>query len=163
MSINRCMALLVNELRDDGIASPLHRSFTLAAVWDDLCRIAGEEPPAAVRALLEDVACCTRSTPGTPPPGSAGRHDLPRQGSEVTVNSVFAALVADLEAGDVPAPLSQLLTLGLVWADLCRLSNEATPAAVLALLDGAATETHQAGCSNTPVTVVVEELDTPVR
>ena len=163
MSINRCMALLVNELRDDGIASPLHRSFTLAAVWDDLCRIAGEEPPAAVRALLEDVAGRTQSTREPAPPGGAGRRELPRQGNGVTVNSVFAALVADLEAGDVPAPLSQLLTLGLVWADLCRLSNEAPPAAVLALLDGAATETYQVRCSDTPVTVVVEELGIPVR
>ena len=163
MSINRWMTLLVDELRDDGVPGPLHRSFTLAAVWDDLCQIAGEEPPAGVRALLEDVAGCTRPIPRPAPPGDAGRLEPPRQGNRMTVNSVFAALMADLEAGDVPTPLSQPLTLGLVWADLCRLTNEAPPRAVLALLDGAATERHQVGCSDTPVTVVVEELGTPVR
>ncbi len=39
--------------------APLAQSFTLAAVWADLARLAAEEPPAAVVALLdaeEDVA-----------------------------------------------------------------------------------------------------------
>jgi hypothetical protein len=51
--INRCMALLVEELRADGIAEPLAEEFTLGAVWDDLCRLSGETPPAAVRQMFE--------------------------------------------------------------------------------------------------------------
>ena len=136
--INRWMTLLVDELHDDGISGPLQQSFMLAAVWDDLCRIAGEAPPAGVRALLEDAAGRIRPIAGTTPPGGTGRPGPRRQGNGATVNSAFAALLADLEAGDVPAPLSQPFTLGLLWADLCRLTSEAPPAAILALLDGAA-------------------------
>ena len=54
--INQCMELLVEELRTDGVADPLAQGLLLAAVWDDLCRLAGEAVPADVRALLEDAA-----------------------------------------------------------------------------------------------------------
>jgi hypothetical protein len=54
-----------------------------------------------------------------------------------SVNALFAALVAELEE-DCPAPLSQRLTLGHVWIDLCRLAGETPPAHVLALLDESA-------------------------
>lgn len=49
--INRYMALLLEELAGEGIPDPLGEPFTLAALWDDLARLAGERPPAAVRRL----------------------------------------------------------------------------------------------------------------
>lgn len=51
------------------------------------------------------------------------------------INDLLAALVAELEAEGVPAPLGQPLTLAVVWADLCRLAGEEPPPAVRALLD----------------------------
>jgi hypothetical protein len=51
--INRLMTLLLEELRDGGIPDPLTGSFTFAAIWDDLARLAGETPPAAVRQRYE--------------------------------------------------------------------------------------------------------------
>lgn len=51
------------------------------------------------------------------------------------INDLMAALVAELEAGDIPDPLGQPLTLGIVWADLCRLAGEEPPPAVAAMLD----------------------------
>ena len=54
MSINRCMALLVEELATDGVPDPLTQSFPLSAIWDDLCRLAGERPPDQVRVLVGD-------------------------------------------------------------------------------------------------------------
>ena len=51
--INQYLTLLVNELRENDVPDPLAQSFTLAAIWDDLCRLAGETPPPAVRCLFE--------------------------------------------------------------------------------------------------------------
>ena len=50
---NQCMALLIEELAADGIPDPLSADVTLAAVWDDLARLAGERPPATVRRRFE--------------------------------------------------------------------------------------------------------------
>jgi hypothetical protein len=52
--IERHMTLLVEELREAGLADPLAETFTLAAVWDDLARLAGETPPPAVRRRFEE-------------------------------------------------------------------------------------------------------------
>ena len=52
--INRLMTLLLDELRAEGIPSPLTEQFTFAAMWDDLARLAGETPPIAVHRLYED-------------------------------------------------------------------------------------------------------------
>ncbi len=49
----RCQAALCAELAADGVPAPLAQPFTLAALWCDLCALAGEEPPAAVAALLD--------------------------------------------------------------------------------------------------------------
>ncbi len=46
--INRYMTLLTEELAADGIPDPLSQAFTLAVVWDDLCRLAGETAPTFV-------------------------------------------------------------------------------------------------------------------
>ena len=53
-TINGLLRQLLAELREEGIPDPLGESFTLAALWLDLCRLAGEEPPARVRQLLSE-------------------------------------------------------------------------------------------------------------
>jgi hypothetical protein len=54
--INRITTQLVDELRADDVADPLRERLLLAAIWDDLCRLAGEALPARVRLALEDSA-----------------------------------------------------------------------------------------------------------
>ncbi len=52
MSVNALLLALVAELRDEGVPNPLNERFTLAAIWADLARLAGETvPPAIVLAL----------------------------------------------------------------------------------------------------------------
>lgn len=53
--INRTMTQLVDELRADDVVDPLRERLLLAAIWDDLCRLAGETPPAHVLLSLEDA------------------------------------------------------------------------------------------------------------
>ena len=57
----------------------------------------------------------------------------------MTIDDAMRALVAELGAGGVPAPLTQLFTLATVWDDLARLAGEPTPPEVAALLDGRGT------------------------
>ncbi len=52
MTINDIMALLVAELAEAEIPLPLAQSFTLAAVWQDLARLAGEALPAEALAVV---------------------------------------------------------------------------------------------------------------
>lgn len=52
--IGRYLTLLVEELQAEGLADPLGQAFTLAALWDDLARLAGETPPPAVRRRFEE-------------------------------------------------------------------------------------------------------------
>ncbi len=53
-AINDLLRALVDELAADGVPAPLGQSFTLAAVWLDLCRLAGEPAPAEVLAVLDE-------------------------------------------------------------------------------------------------------------
>ena len=53
-TINGLMQMLVDELTAEGVPAPLEEAFTLAAVWLDLCRLAGEAPPAEVLAVLDE-------------------------------------------------------------------------------------------------------------
>ncbi|HEY8598509.1 MAG TPA: hypothetical protein VIL85_08770 [Thermomicrobiales bacterium] len=55
MTINEIMAALVAELTADGVPAPLQQSFTLAAVWQDLARLAGEPLPVEAAAVVEDT------------------------------------------------------------------------------------------------------------
>lgn len=55
-----------------------------------------------------------------------------------TLTALMAALVAELEEGDVPAPLRQDFSLATLWCDLARLAGEPVPAEVAAILDGPA-------------------------
>ncbi len=52
MTINDLMAALVAELADGEIPMPLAQEFTLANVWCDLARLAGEELPAEALAVV---------------------------------------------------------------------------------------------------------------
>jgi hypothetical protein len=63
--VNYYLVILIDELRAEGVADPLAQRFTLAALWDDLASLAGESPPASVRAYLADGAAATIS-PATP-------------------------------------------------------------------------------------------------
>ncbi|HEY8601065.1 MAG TPA: hypothetical protein VIL85_21710 [Thermomicrobiales bacterium] len=54
-TINALMAALVAELAENEIPTPLAQSFTPANVWADLARLAGEEPPAPVLALVGEA------------------------------------------------------------------------------------------------------------
>jgi len=51
--VNTLMLALVAELHTEGIPDPLSTRLTLAALWDDLARLAGEELPADVAAALD--------------------------------------------------------------------------------------------------------------
>ncbi len=53
MTINAILEALRDELAADGVPDALSQPLTLAALWYDLARLAGEEPPAAVVALLD--------------------------------------------------------------------------------------------------------------
>lgn len=52
MTINEAMARLVEELTEGEVPTPLAQEFTLANVWADLARLAGEDLPAAPRAIV---------------------------------------------------------------------------------------------------------------
>jgi len=53
MTINAIMALLVEELTEGEIPMPLAQEFTLANIWADLARLAGESVPRDVAAVLD--------------------------------------------------------------------------------------------------------------
>ena len=50
----------------------------------------------------------------------------------MTINDLLQRLYDELEAGDVPTPLSQSFPLATIWLDLCRLAGEEPPADVVA-------------------------------
>lgn len=78
MTINHWMARLVEELRAEEVPDPLAQVFLLARTSDDLCRLAGEEPPAEVRAVLGDETAATGSAPRRQEPETEdGRRVLP--------------------------------------------------------------------------------------
>jgi len=52
----------------------------------------------------------------------------------MTINEAMTLLVAELEDGEVPAPLSTRFTLANIWADLARLAGEELPADALAVV-----------------------------
>ena len=53
MTINEAMHLLIEDLAAGDVPSPLCQSFSLATMWADLARLAGEDLPAAVAALVD--------------------------------------------------------------------------------------------------------------
>jgi hypothetical protein len=79
MTINEAMAILVAELGAGGVPAPLAQPFTLAALWDDLARLAGEPVPPEVAALLDgretDPARPYRASASRPARPTEARHD----------------------------------------------------------------------------------------
>ena len=51
-TINELLQALYDELAAGDVPTPLWQSFPLATIWHDLCRLAGEEPPADVVAAV---------------------------------------------------------------------------------------------------------------
>lgn len=104
--INRWMAQLVEELHDEGPDDPLARPITLAAVWSDLCRQAGESPPAALGHYLGDESDPASQRPAlrsaaVKTPGGAGGGVEPlvtplRAGDDemATIQGLYFALMA---------------------------------------------------------------------
>ncbi len=62
MTITDALAALVAELAEGGVPDPLAQRFTLAFVWADLARIAGEILPPEVAAVLDAPACAVVPT-----------------------------------------------------------------------------------------------------
>lgn len=73
MTISHCLTMLLDELREADIADPLAERFTLAATWDDLCRLAGEETPEPVRAALGAGLATPTSADRASEPSTAAR------------------------------------------------------------------------------------------
>ncbi len=78
MTVNEIMRALVEELTEGEVPNPLGQEFTLALVWCDLARLAGEVPPADVLAAADD--CSALPIPPLLPtivrPGSYADHAL---------------------------------------------------------------------------------------
>ncbi len=90
MSVNALLLALVAELRAEDVPDPLNERFTLAAIWADLARLAGETvPPAIVLALDAPV-------PVAPPVPAAAI----RRGSYADHRSQFPELYA-IPRGDL--------------------------------------------------------------
>ncbi len=53
MTITEALHALCAELAADGVPAPLAQPFTLAVLWHDLARLAGEDVPPAVAALVD--------------------------------------------------------------------------------------------------------------
>ncbi len=67
MTINDLMAALVAELAEGEVPAPLTESFTLATVWADLARLAGEPLPVAVAAVVDDALAAEFLAENDPP------------------------------------------------------------------------------------------------
>ncbi len=52
-TINDTLRALVSEMTDGDVPDPLAQPCTLALIWADLCRLAGEPMPAEVAALVD--------------------------------------------------------------------------------------------------------------
>jgi len=55
LTINEAMILLVAELEAEEVLAPLAQRFTLANIWADLARLAGEALPAVAVAVVGDT------------------------------------------------------------------------------------------------------------
>ena len=66
-TINGLLAALCDELAEGDVPYPLEQPCRLGLVWLDLCRLAGEEPPADVVALVDQPACVAIEARGGAP------------------------------------------------------------------------------------------------
>ena len=56
MTVNEIMRALTAELIEGEVPNPLGQGFTLALIWCDLARLAGEVPPAEVLSAADDTS-----------------------------------------------------------------------------------------------------------
>jgi len=70
MRLNALLRALVDELAADGVPDPLAQPLTLALVWADLARLAGEPLPPEVAAM---IAAPVPSLRYSTPPAISGR------------------------------------------------------------------------------------------
>ncbi len=63
MTVNELMTALIDELAAGDVPDVLTQPLTLAVVWDDLVRLAGEELPRWVAVALGDTGCAPRALP----------------------------------------------------------------------------------------------------
>ncbi len=63
MTVNELMTALIDELAAGDVPDVLAQPLTLAAVWDDLARLAGEELPRWVAVALGDADRAPRLLP----------------------------------------------------------------------------------------------------
>ena len=117
MTINQCMALLVAELLAAGVPDPLGSEFTLAAVWDDLARLAGEQTPVEVLAALGEPLGETRQPHRAPASPGA-------EGGGSTVNGVLGEFLARLRGVGLCDALTRRVVLEPFWATLSRIAGE---------------------------------------
>ena len=71
MMINAALHALLREMEMGDVPDPLAQPLTLAVVWADLCRLAGEPLPPDVAALLA-APTPLRRVRAVPKPGHAG-------------------------------------------------------------------------------------------
>jgi hypothetical protein len=71
------------------------------------------------------------------PRSSNGQDACPKVAAAAprSIHALMCALVAQLEADEIPAPLAQRFTLGHIWHDLALLAGEPVPAHIAAMLD----------------------------
>ena len=55
MTINEALTALCEEMAAEGVPDVLAQPVTLAALWDDLARLAGEPPPRWVAAAVAEA------------------------------------------------------------------------------------------------------------
>ncbi len=63
MTVNELMTALIDELAAGDVPDALAQPLTLAAVWDDLARLNGEEVPRWVAVALGDAGRAPRALP----------------------------------------------------------------------------------------------------
>ncbi len=93
-SVNALMLALVAELHTEDVPAPLDERFTLAAVWADLTRLAGEPVPADVAAVLDAPRDLVSGAPPVPM----------RRGSYADHRLNFPELYADCVGPIGPTP-----------------------------------------------------------
>ena len=120
-SLNAIMHTFVDGLGQvdhgvDGTTDPLRRKLSLVTLWRRLCPLAGESIPWELE---------TYRASGLPLPRIAGG----------PLSSLLSDFLAELRAEGVALAEHHPLPVGLVCADLCRITGEEPPATVQALLD----------------------------
>jgi len=74
VTMNEALTMLLDELTEGEVPMPLAQRFTLANLWTDLARIAAEDVPAEVLAVIESSLDQPVSLPAPVARGSYSDH-----------------------------------------------------------------------------------------